>query len=537
LANNPVTDHASTVPAPQTELALSMRGITKSFNGVTVLRGVNLDLSAGEVRGLVGENGAGKSTLIKILTGLYTADAGSIVFDGENVTISSPADAERLGIHVIHQDRHLAGRLTVAEQLYLGHGEGSRGFVSRRGLARRARRDLQAAVGLDIDPGLLIDDLTVAEQQLVQIARAVLTRPRLLVLDEPTAPLAAQEVERLFGTVRGLAGQGIPILYISHYLQEVAQIARRVTVLRNGANAGELDLSDPGTELADVVELMIGRGVEEFSDHDQRRTDARATPLLEVTDLSVPGLIEGLSLTVRPGEIVAVTGLVGSGAEALADAITGNTRHGGTVAVAGKPVRSARGFVAAGGAYVPADRRRDGVLMRHSIRENLSLASLGAVTRLGLFIDRAADRSVAVDQVRRLDIRPTDPEAVVGTLSGGNQQKVVLGRWLAAGSRVFVLDSPTAGVDIGSRAHIYTQINELVDQGAGILLITLDLEELTGLADRTIVLYRGRIRAELPRRDAGSDRVLALAAGATREADPYHTGSGARPATESETSR
>jgi ribose transport system ATP-binding protein len=537
LAETLSSDIALSVPAPQTELTLSMRGITKSFNGVTVLRGVNLDLTAGEVRGLVGENGAGKSTLIKILTGLYTADSGSIVFNGENVTISSPADAERLGIHVIHQDRHLAGRLTVAEQLYLGHGEGTRGFVSRRTLARRARRDLQAAVGLEIDPGLLIDDLTVAEQQLVQIARAVLTRPRLLVLDEPTAPLAAQEVARLFDTVRGLQNQGIPILYISHYLQEVAQVARRVTVLRNGSNAGELDLSEPGTQLADVVELMIGRSVEEFTGHDQRAPDIRATPLLDVTDLSAPGLIERLSLTVRAGEIVAVTGLVGSGAEALADAITGNSAHTGTVSVAGRPVRSARRFVAAGGAYVPADRRRDGVLTRHSMRENLSLASLAAVTRLGVVMHRSADRALAAEQVRRLDIRPTDPETVVGSLSGGNQQKVVLGRWLAAGSRLFVLDSPTAGVDIGSRATIYAQINDLVDQGAGILLITLDLEELTGLADRTIVLYRGQIRAELPRRDTTSDRVLALAAGATRAADPYHTGAGAVPAAESETTR
>jgi ribose transport system ATP-binding protein len=512
--------------------ALRMRGIVKSFSGVTVLRGVDLAVDAGEVLGLVGENGAGKSTLIKILTGLYTADAGEIVFHGEAVAITNPADAERLGIHVIHQDRHFAGRLTVAEHLYLGHSEGGgsadgagrglRGlFVSRRELHQRAGAELRRSVGLDVDTSLLVDDLTVAEQQLLQIARAVLTRPRLLVLDEPTAPLAAAEVERLFATVRSLQAQGIPIIYISHYLQEVQQIARRVTVLRNGANAGELDLSEPGVDLGDVVELMVGRGVDEFTVHTQRVVADGTAPLLAVDGLAVPGSLHGISLTVRPGEIVGVTGLVGSGAETLADAVAGVTRHGGIVGIGGRTVRSARGFVAAGGAYVPSDRRRDGVLVRHSVRENLSLASLGGITRLGALTSGRADRRVAAAQIDRLGIRPANPEAIVGTLSGGNQQKVVLGRWLAAGSRLFVLDSPTAGVDIGSRAQIYGQINALVDAGAGVLLVTLDLEELAGLADRTIVLYRGEIRAELPRRDATGDRVLALASGASRDVDPY----------------
>ncbi|NKX49583.1 sugar ABC transporter ATP-binding protein, partial [Arthrobacter deserti] len=458
--------------------------------------------------------GAGKSTLIKILTGLYQADSGTIEFDGVRVAIASPADAERLGIHVIHQDRHLAGRLTVAEQLYLGRSEGRRGWVSRRQLDRRAAADLGRTVGLRIPPNLLVDELTVAEQQLVQIARAVLAEPRLLVLDEPTAPLASAEVAQLFGTIRKLQAAGVPVVYISHYLQELQQISGKVTVLRNGANAGEVDLAAGGDALGQVVELMVGREVQEFDlKRAAPRTPDPAGQALSVDGLTVPGALRGVSFTVRPGEIVGATGLVGSGVDELADAVTGNRRHGGRVSLGGRPVRSPRAFVRASGAYVPADRRKDGALVRNTIQENISLVALKKVTRGGL-IRRGAEKALAQAQISRLDIRPARPQAVVGELSGGNQQKTVLARWLAADSTFLVLDQPTSGADVGSRAQIYARINDLVDGGAAALQVTVDLEELVGLVDRILVFFRGEIVAELRRGEATTDRILALASGA-----------------------
>jgi ribose transport system ATP-binding protein len=490
--------------------AVSMRGIAKDFGGVRVLNDVDLEVHPGEVVALVGENGAGKSTLIKILTGLYTASEGAIEIDGEPVVIRNPADAERLGVRVIHQDRHLAGRLTVAEQLFLGSRSA---FLTGRQLDRRAERELLDLVGLDVPGKTLVDELSVAEQQLLQLAIATITRPRVLVLDEPTAPLAAGDVERLFRTVRALQDQGVAVIYISHYLQEVRDIASRVVVLRNGERVGALDLADPDATLDAIVQLMVGRSVEEFGDRERIAADAGAEPVLAIDGLTVPERLHGVSIDVRPGEIVGVTGLVGSGLEELADAVTGLRAHGGTVRLGRATIRSPRAFVRAGGAYVPANRHRDGILNRQSVRENLTLAALDRITGLGGILRGRREREIAADLVTRLDVRPANDAAVAGSLSGGNQQKVVLGRWLAAGSTVFVLDQPTSGVDIGSRQQIYAEIDALVAQGAGVLLVSVDLEELIGLADRVLVLYRGTIRTELPRSQATADTILAWSTG------------------------
>ncbi|GER24108.1 ribose import ATP-binding protein RbsA [Zafaria cholistanensis] len=508
---------ASEVPQAGPAL-LRLDGITKSFGPATVLHAVELDVQPGEIVGLVGENGAGKSTLIKVLTGFHTAEAGQIRLDGHPVQINRPSDAERLGIRVIHQDQHLAGRLTVAEQLYLGT-PGARG-ASRRALEARAAADIERATGQQLNPRVLVEDLTVAQQQLIQLTRAVLAEPRLLVLDEPTAPLAAAEVQQLFTTLRTLRGRGVGIIYISHYLQELEQIATRAVVLRNGRNAGEVALGEHAGHgaLERVVELMVGRSVEEF-EHRPARTARVGEPLLRLRGLAVPGHLAPLSLDVGAGEIVGITGLVGSGVEVLADAVAGRRAHEGEALAAGRRYRGAVGFVARGGAYVPANRRRDGLLVNASLRENLSLASLRSIsTRLGL-LRRGAERRRAAELIARLDVRPADAGAIASRLSGGNQQKVVLGRWLAAQARIFVLDQPTSGVDVGSRSQIYQQINRLVDEGAAVLLVTVDLEELVGLADRTVVLYRGERVAELAREDTTVDAVLGYASGASHAPD------------------
>ncbi|MBF6670306.1 sugar ABC transporter ATP-binding protein [Glutamicibacter sp. FBE19] len=494
----------------ESSLLLSMAGIGKSFGAVTVLDDVHLQLRAGEVLGLVGENGAGKSTLIKILTGLYTLDSGQIELAGQAVQIRRPADAEALGIEVIHQDRHLAGRLTVAEQLYLGTSRNRGLWRHERTVQEAARADILRTTGQELDTAAFVDELSVAQQQLIQIARAVLAEPKVLILDEPTAPLANDEVEQLFGTIGHLRDRGVGIIFISHYLQELQQVTDRITVLRNGRNAGDASFAH-GDSISDVIGLMLGSQVNEFS-HQQREAPARqGEPALQLSGLSVAGKLEGIDLTVAPGEIVAVTGLVGSGIEVLADAVTGNHPHAGTALLHGRPVVSAADFVARAGAYVPSNRHRDGIFLRNTVRENVAAASLRKLgRRLGL-LNARKERDAAEELVQRLDIRPADPEAVASGLSGGNQQKTVLARWLAKGSDVLVLDQPTSGVDVGSRAQIYAQISQLVQDGAAALMVSVDLEEVVGLADRVLVLYRGRIIAELPSAEVTTERILQLA--------------------------
>ncbi|MEU2613173.1 sugar ABC transporter ATP-binding protein [Micromonospora sp. NPDC007271] len=500
---------------------LRMDRITKVFPGTVALDEVAFEVRAGEVHGLVGENGAGKSTLIKILSGMYTADEGRITLGGHEVTIGSPADAEKHGIMVIHQDRQLVPKLTVGESLFLGRAESTNGpLVSRRQLSRRAREVLRETVGVDIPGDTLIQDLSVAKQQLVQISRALMSRPKVLILDEPTAPLAQQEVDRLFAILADLKSKGeISIIYISHYLQEVAEICERVTVLRNGRNAGAVEMAT--TSLDEVVTLMVGRDVEEFSDRPQRRPEG--PPRLELDGLTAAGRLDEVSLAVRGGEVVGVTGLIGSGADDLAAAIVGLIgTSAGTVSIDGKPQRNRNPYRLSrrGVACVPADRRRDGAVMAMSVRENLSMAALRRLSKLGM-LRLGAERAEADDTIKRLSIRPGAPDVAVRDLSGGNQQKVVLGKWLVRDADVFILDQPTSGVDIGSRAEIYRIIDSLAEAGKAVLVISQDLPELVGVSDRVLVMYRGRVAAELDRSEAAVDLVLALSTGAeTRTTAP-----------------
>lgn len=489
---------------------LSLDGISKRFGAVTVLSDVSLQLRAGEILGLVGENGAGKSTLIKVLTGLYQADAGSISLNGNVVSIDRPADAEALGIAVIHQERHFAPQLRVFEQLFLGLPQLSGALPNLRKIAREAATRITEVTGQSIDPNALMSELTVAQQQLIQITRAVLSSPKVLILDEPTAPLASGEVRQLFEVVRRLQAQGVGIIFVSHYLQELEEITDRVTVLRNGFKVADVSFQN-GATVAQIVELMVGRQVTEFDHARVPRKAQQNSEVLRLEGLSGPGALTDVSLTVHAGEVVGVTGLVGSGIETLADAVVGAIPHHGTVEIHGNPVRRPAEFVSFGGGIVPSNRRVNGAFQRSTVRENLVVSTLDRLgRRLGL-TSLPKERKVAQELITQLDVRPAKAEYVVGNLSGGNQQKVVLGKWLASRASVLVLDQPTSGVDVGSRTQIYEQLNSLVDSGTGALVVTVDLEELVGIADRIFVLYRGRIIAELSGHDVTTDQILQLA--------------------------
>lgn len=504
------TSMGASSPGEAKSAGLQMTGITKLFPGMVALDDVDLTVRPHEAHGLVGENGAGKSTLIKVLTGLYRADGGNITLSGKPLEITSPADAEHAGIHVIHQDRQLVPTLSVAESLYLGRRESTHGpLVHRRTLEKRARRDIEARLGITLPGGALIGDLSVAEQQLVQVARAVLASPRLLVLDEPTAALAQREIHKLFEILQGLKQRGIALIYISHYMDELRELCERVTVLRNGRNAGVVTMAE--TTIDDVVKLMIGRDVEEFP---VRPASALGDVRLEVTSLAAAGGISDVSLSVRAGEIVGLTGLIGSGADNLGKALFGLLPVKGTVSLDGKPMtrHTPRQMIKKGVAFVPADRRGEGAAVRLSVTENLTLSALRQFSTFG-FLRPGKENAAARKTVTQLTIRPGRTDVAARDLSGGNQQKVVLGRWLVNGASIFILDSPTSGVDIGSRAEIYRIINELASAGAAVLVITQDLPELTGLSDRVLVMYRGTITREFSKAEVTDDAVLAASTG------------------------
>lgn len=488
---------------------LIMSGITKVFPGTIALDDVELRVAAHEAHGLVGENGAGKSTLIKILTGLYRADSGRIWLGGRELSIASPADADEAGIHVIHQDRQLVPNLSVAESLYLGRNEATNGpFLYRKTLERKAEREIEERLGIHLPGGALIGELSVAEQQLVQVARSVMASPTLLVLDEPTAALAQREITKLFEILRGLKQRGIAIIYISHYMDELREVCETVTVLRNGKNAGVLTMAD--SKIEDVVKLMIGRDVEEFPERPPVATDTHTDVRLNVQGLSSPAGLKNVSLAVRTGEIVGLTGLIGSGADQIGKALFGVTPATGTIQIDGKSItRVTPGtMVRKGVAFVPSDRRGEGAAVRMSVAENLTLASLRRFATGGV-LKKRREQTSAQATVDQLNIRPGRTDIAARDLSGGNQQKVVLGRWLVAKSSIFILDSPTSGVDIGSRAEIYRIINELATAGSAVLVITQDLPELVGLSDRILVMYRGSITKEFSRAEATDDAILA----------------------------
>ncbi|MER6958528.1 sugar ABC transporter ATP-binding protein [Streptomyces sp. NPDC000618] len=496
---------------------LSMSGITKSFPGVRALDGVDLDVQAGEVHCLLGQNGAGKSTLIKVLAGAHQPDDGVIRWQGDPVTLRSPIAAMRLGIATIYQELDLVEHLSVAENVHLGHEPTAAGFVVRGKAARASTAVLLKRLGHpEIEPARLVGELSAAQQQIVSMARALSHDVRLIVMDEPSAALDPDEVDNLFRIVGGLTADGVAVVYISHRLEEIRRIGDRVTVLKDGrAVAGGLPAK--ATPTREVVALMTGRNVEYVfperpSDDAAAAAAGAGKPVLEVRGLARDGEFASLDLTVRPGEIVGLAGLVGSGRSEILETIYGARKpSAGQVLVDGRPLRpgSVPAAVRAGLGLAPEERKAQALLMLESVTRNVSVSSMSRFSRGG-WIDRRAERGAARAATRELSLRPDNPSVPVRTLSGGNQQKAVLARWLLRGCRVLLLDEPTRGVDVGARAELYAVVRRLADEGLAVLLVSSEVPEVLGLADRVLVLREGRVVHTAPARELDEHRVLDL---------------------------
>ena len=498
------------MPDPSTA-AVCMRGINKRFGPVNALEDADLEIRAGSILGLVGQNGAGKSTIIKVLAGILKPDSGTIEIDGKVQNGLTPASVERLGVHFIHQDRLLVPTATIGEALFVNNELGFGPFISRRRMSKRAGELLKQYFDLDLPAGTLVKDLTTAQQKIIQITRALARKARILVLDEPTASLIKNEVESLFRVLRRLRDDGIGIVFISHYMQEIEDLCDRVTVMRNGTDVGSVVPREASID--DIVAMMVARDVGELF---PKRQGTIGAPVLSVSNLSRAGSFGDVSFDVHAGEIVGITGLLGSGAKEILECLFGLAKTtGGTIAIAGekRSIALPSQAVKNGIAMVPEDRRAHGVAMGLSVRENTSLASLSRYSKAG-FVRPAAEKAAVDGLIQELAIKTPNGEALVRQLSGGNQQKVALAKWLSCQSRVYVLDEPTVAVDVGSKVEIYNLLNRLAKEGVAILLLSSDLLELAGFCDRVLVIYRGKLVDNFNAKDIDGDRILAAASGA-----------------------
>ena len=460
---------------------LELRGIRKHFGGVEALKGVDLSLEAGEVHALVGENGAGKSTLMKVLSGVFAPDAGTVHLDGRPLRLRGVAEAQRAGIVMVYQELNLVPDLSVAENLFLGRLPP---LVRYRRLRIEAR-DLLAQMGLRIPPEAAVRSLGTGEQQLVAVARAFAQRARVMVFDEPTATLAASEVEQLFQLIRRLRGEGVAVAYISHRLEEIFELADRVTVLRDGERIATSALAELTPER--VVALMVGREVRAY-----RRSPHASQEALGAFEVEAPGLAP-LALTLRRGEIVGLAGVVGSGRSQALECMFGLR---GRTRWRGKPLRGPLGALQQGVFLVPADRKTQGLVLELAARENVALSVLPRLQRLGV-MDRGRERALVGEWFRRLSVRPPDPERQARTFSGGNQQKLVLAKGLATTPEVLLMEEPTRGVDVATRYELYVLLDELASGGLGLVVSSSDTEELSGLCDRVLVFRGGRVVSEM----------------------------------------
>jgi ribose transport system ATP-binding protein len=489
---------------------LEVRDIIKSFPGVKALKGVSLRVMPGEVLSVVGENGAGKSTLMKILAGVQSQDSGQILVDGVERNFSSVSDAMSHGIAIIHQELNLADNLEIGANIFLGREPRRLGIINNQKINAEAKALLER-IGLNVSPRMLVRELTVGQQQMVEITKALSINARVLIMDEPTSSLSAGESARLFQVIRDLRSAGVSIVYISHRLAEVQDLSDRVTVLRDGENAGELQRQDVSHD--SLVRLMVGRDISRFF---VRNPHAKGDVAIEVKDVvTATWPRHRLNLKIRAGEIVGIAGLVGAGRTELLRTLFGvDAPISGSIEVAGHvvPLKSPQDAIAAGVALVPEDRKQQGVVLEMTIRENTGLASLHQHSRFG-FLNFAVEKMQSAEMGKRLRVKAPNDLHRVGNLSGGNQQKVVLGKWLVLKPRVLLLDEPTRGIDVGAKQEIYQLMDELAGQGIAVLFVSSEMEEIIGMSDRVIVMHEGRITGELNREELSEESVMHLATG------------------------
>lgn len=493
---------------------LYMKGISKTFPGVKALQNVELSLAAGEIHALLGENGAGKSTLMKILSGVYQRDGGEILIDGESVEIANPRQAEAHGVTIIHQEMNLVPALSVMENIFLGREPANRfGFLDW-GAMRRRTEELMQSLGTAIAAEDIVADLSIGEQQMVEIAKALSFKTKILIMDEPTAALTERETEKLFVIIRKLAAAGVGIIYISHRMEELFALSDKITILRDGTYIGTVETKQ--AEFDQLIKMMAGRDITE-------RFPKQPAPIgeevLRVENLTQRGEVDNASFTVRAGEIVGVAGLMGAGRTEMARAIFGaDKRDSGDIYVAGQKqnIHCPADAIQAGIGLITEDRKQQGLVLGMSVGENITLASLQKYAK-SCFVCAADEETAIAAQIEKLKIRTPGAAQLVQNLSGGNQQKVVIAKWLTTCPKVLIMDEPTRGVDVGAKAEIYHIMNMLVEAGVGILMISSELPEILGMSDRVLVMSQGRLVGNMDIADATQEKIVACAAGGNKQ--------------------
>jgi len=487
---------------------LRMEGISKAFPGVKALDEVNFNVLRGEVLALVGENGAGKSTLMKILSGIYQKDQGKIFFDGREAVINSPRDAQELGICIIHQELNLMENMDISENIFMGNERRKSKFFVDKNCQVEFSRKLLERVGLDVDPKTLVKSLSIAQRQMVEIARSLAFNAKMIIMDEPTSSLTDHEIERLKEIIAGVCAEGVSVVFISHRMDEVLGISQRITVLRDGCTIDTLNTAE--CERDQLIALMVGR---EISDIFPKFGHELKEEALRVESISTQDLLKDIAFSVRKGEILGFSGLVGSGRTELMNVIFGlDKATDGAIYIDGQKanIKSAQDAIKVGIGFVPEDRKKQGLILGMAVRENVSLPSLRRLVK-GLFVHSKSERDLAWRFIKRLDIRTPSEEQSVRNLSGGNQQKIVLSKWLAIHPSILILDEPTRGVDVGAKKEIHSIINDLASSGMAVIMISSELPEILGMSDRIIVMHKGQVKGELSRAEATQESIMQLA--------------------------
>lgn len=492
---------------------IEMKGIDKSFGTNQVLKNAGFLLRDGEVHALMGENGAGKSTLMKILTGVYTRDAGTVIVDGKEVEYHNPQEAEKAGIVFIYQELNVMFDLTVEENLFMGK-EITKGFgICDKKAMRKKAKEVLDMMGVDINPAAVMSELSVGQQQMIEICKALMVDAKVIIMDEPTAALTQSETDALFKVIHSLRKKGVSMVYISHRMEEIFELCDRITVLRDGSYIGTEEIKD--IDMNDIVKMMIGR---EIGERFPARNVELGSEVLKVEKLTSPGVFHDVSFSVRAGEVLGVSGLMGAGRTEIMQAIFGNLPlTGGKIYINGKEtvIKNPEAAMKAGIGFITEDRKTEGLMLEKSIEENISLANLGKVSGKNHVLSNSAEDALVKKGIEEFHIRCFGPSHECGNLSGGNQQKVVLAKWIYTEPKILILDEPTRGVDIGAKKEIYSVINEMAAKGVAVIMVSSELPEVLGMSDRVMVVREGEVRGIINKEEANQENVMTLATGGT----------------------